>query len=929
MEAMVERCAELGTPSAGCVDPNTWAHVRWEKACLAAGIEPLFGCTFPVLNEETGQSPQAWALAEDPSALYAFVSAQDYSPAAWEEATGLVRFAGSALTDPACFDYIDLNPASALATQSALKLAKRTKKPIVLTSDAWYPAPEDREAFLALTDNRALHPQHVLDATELATGAIPGLSKRQAYQALRNTKELGARLAGTRLPRAPMIHFEGNLAAEVEAGRQYRIEKGHLAWSDAYQARLEREMALIQEKDYESYFLVVGDLVRWAKTKMLVGPGRGSSAGSLVCYLLRITEVDPLVHGLLFERFIDLNRADLPDIDIDFSDQRRDLVFDYLAETYGKDCVARLGNVSTLKPRSVLAECGKRLGIPFHETFGVRNVLLEYSSGDSRYGAALEDTMATTGPGQAFAEKFPEADVMYSAEGHAWHTSVHAAGVIVSNEPITNFCSVIGGVCQVDKVSAEALNLLKIDALGLRTLGVIEDAGCVEAETLYGLTLDDPEVLKLFNQQRFAGVFQFEGGAQRRVAKQVPVRSFEQVDHITALARPGPLGGGAAGTYILRNDGKEPVEYKHPSMEKYLGETQGVVLYQEQVMRVVRELGGFSWENTSTIRKAMSGRKGVEFFNQQRILFVKGAAERGIGEEDATAIWEEICSFGAWGMNKAHTVSYSIISYWCAYMKTHHPLEYAAALLRNAKDDEQSLEMLRELAAEGIGYKPFDARLSQADWSVIDGTLIGGLTNAHGIGPAKAAGLLERRHAGKLTAKDEKLLASAKVKFTDLSPAHTMWHALYSAPAKFNVRGLVKQFSELEDFEKACVVCMLVRKERRDENETLRLARRGRRYDGQSLFLDAFVVDDSVTKPVIMRIRPRDWYRWGEKIADRARDGEEWFLVRGKWLAQFSMFPAEQIFCLTNPEIFDAPAGTKALRQYAAEQAARFVGDAR
>ena len=880
--------------------------MRWEKACLAAGIEPMFGVEIAV-PQEGERSPAAWMLAQDTRRFYSWLShTPQPSPEDWAVAGAFaLRFAGAGLSDPETFDYVDVNPRSLLAVRRSVELARHTGKPLVVTSDNTFPSPGDWAAFLALRDDKRLTPQYILSDEELRV-ALPFLTDEEWLQAVHNTHEVAERLKGIRLPKAPLIKLEGDLLAQVLAGKDYRVNAGHIAaWTEQYEVRLRRELELIREKQFESYFLVVGDLVRWAKQRMLVGPGRGSSAGSLVCFLLQITEVDPLPHHLLFERFIDVNRADLPDIDIDFSDVHRDEVFGYLAEKYGADNVARLGNVSTLKPRSVIAECGKKLGIPHHATYGVLNSLIEYSSGDSRYGNALEDTLQQTQPGRKFLEDYPEAAVIRAAEGHAWHTSVHAAGVLVSNEPVTNFCVVRDGVANLDKPDSEYLNLLKIDALGLRTLGVIEDAGVVTAQALYDLKLNDPKVFDVVNSKRFAGVFQFEGAAQRRVSTQIPVTAFQQLDHITALARPGPLGGGATNTYINRLTGRQPLQYKHQTMAEYLAETMGVVIYQEQVMRIVRELGQFSWSETSTIRKAMSGRKGVEYFNQQRIKFVAGAAAQGIDEEAAAEIWDEICSFGAWGMNKSHTFAYSVISYWCAWMKAYHPVEYAAALLRNAKDDVQVIETLRELVAEGVPYVPFDLERSEADWRVKDGTLYGGFMGLHGFGVAKATAIVKRRDAGTLTEKDRAALTAAKVKFSDLAEAHTIWGPLYEFPEVHGINGPVRQFAELEDRQNAVVIAKIIRRERRDENETIRKARRGgKEYDGpNSLFLDMFVVDDSITKPVLARIGTKLWPRIGERLADNLRDEEDWVLLRGRWLGQFSMMTVDKIKILTQPEL--------------------------
>jgi DNA polymerase III alpha subunit len=266
------------------------------------------------------------------------------------------------------------------------------------------------------------------------------------------------------------------------------------------------------------------------------------------------------------------------------------------------------------------------------------------------------------------------------------------------------------------------------------------------------------------------------------VAAQVRFLDFTAIDHVTALARPGPLGGGATHVYIDRAAGRKDTDYLHDSMEAYLGDTFGVVLYQEQVMRIVRELGDFSWEQTTVIRKAMSGRKGKEFFDQQGATFVVGAAKHGIAPDVATELWNQLCNFGAWGMNKSHTVSYAIISYWCAYMKRYHPLEYAASCLRNAKDDEQTVEVLREMVAEGIEYESFDADRSEVNWAVKDGKLLGGYTNLVGIGPAKAVAYTEKRRLSGLDDKDRAKLAALPHKFVELRPAHAMWGHLYANP---------------------------------------------------------------------------------------------------------------------------------------------------
>lgn len=899
----------LGAPAAGIVDGSTWGHVRWAKAAAAHGFKPLFGTELTVAFPD-GRKPQAWALAEDTRAFYRFSTALRRPEAdvvgLLHEARGVVRFAGDALTDPDTFDYIDLNPASPLAQRSAVALHKRTNKPLVLTSANSYPRPEDYAAFMAIGGREATTPQHLLSEQELRRH-VRVLDDAAWAQAVKNTHEVAERCAGALLT-APIIHIAGESAFRTlaEEGRQRRLRLGHLsAWTQEYEDRLQRELAAIEQKHFESYFIVVSDLIDWAKARMLVGPGRGSSAGSLLCYLLGITEVDPIPHGLLFERFIDLTRKDLPDIDIDFSDTKRDQCFDYLAAKYGRECVARIGNVNTLKPRSVMAEVCKRFGIPDKERFDLLNVLIEYSSGDSRYGKGLEDTLNNTDTGKKFMARHPKAVVMSEVENHAWHTGVHAAGVIVCNVRVDEFCTVgADGVAHIDKPDSEYLNLLKIDALGLRTLGVIEDSGVVTARELYALKLDDPKVLDIFNQRKYTGIFQFEGQSQRTISAQVHVDDFRTVDHLTALARPGPLGGGATGKYIARKAGQEPVTYTHPALEELLHDTYGVVLYQEQVMRIVRDIGKFSWDETTVIRKAMSGRKGKEFFDRQGEKFIAGAAQDGIDPRTAQEIWNEICNFGAWGMNKSHTCAYAVISYWCAWMKAYHPLEYAAACLRSAKDDDQTVEILREMAHEGVNYTPFDPELSDVNWSVREGRLLGGYMNLVGFGPAKAVAAVEARRLGRVDAKLRDRIAAAHVKFADLYPITRTYAAWYADPEAHGCRvgSEIYTADKLPDGVDILFIGKLAKKELRDENETVRVARReGRRLQGQTLFADFFLKDDTGI-PIICRVDRFKYEPLGRVAMERLVAEQDVVLVRGKKIPNFGMIKVERMKVLNRQE---------------------------
>jgi DNA-directed DNA polymerase III PolC len=888
--------AELECPAAAIVDVGTWGHAAWAKALKKTSVKPLFG-TELIVPLEDGKKPSCWFLAEDMRKFYNLSSALQKEDAPvgklMAEGAGVIRFSGSALDDPDMFDFVDINPASLLQQRRALSLHNHTGRPLVVTSDNAYARPTDHAAFSAIATRERATPQHILSYDELRA-ALPCLSDAQFENAVANANEIAERCA-SKLPVAEVIHFEGDLRALTLAGKAERIRLGHIQeWTSDYEARMERELLAISQKNFESYFLVVADLISWAKQRMLVGPARGSSAGSLVCYLLRITEVDPLPHNLLFERFIDFSRNDLPDIDIDFSDTKREQCFTYLSEKYGADKVARIGNINTLRARSVLAKVCDRLAIDGKEKFDVFNALIEYSSGDARYGHSLEDTMIQTEPGKRFSAAHPEASALFVLENHATHTGVHAAGVIVCNEPISDFCTIgADGVIQGDKPYTEAINLLKIDALGLRTLGVIEDAGCITADELYALTLDDPKVFDLFNARRYAGIFQFEGQAQRRVSAEVNIDSFRKIDHVTALARPGPLGGGASQHYIARAAGREVTTYRHPSMEAYLGQTMGVVLYQEQVMKICVEIGQFDWEATSAIRKAMSGRKGKEYFDQRGAEFVKGAAAINMSEVDAKAIWDEICMFGAWGMNASHTTAYGIISYWCAHMKTYFPIQYAAACLRNAKDDEQRFELLRDMHSEGVAYVAFDVEKSGIDWAAVDGVLVGGFMNLVGYGPAKATKAVEQRNNGKL---DKEKIATATIKFQELFPLSKAYEDLYLNPEQYGCQegSVVSRLDNLPESGDALILCKVLSKQLRDENEDRRISSRdGKRMDGQTLFLDIFTSDDSGV-PLTVRIDRFKFMPWGKITADKLQPGDV-MLVRGKRIPNFAMLKATKI----------------------------------
>jgi DNA polymerase III alpha subunit len=441
------------------------------------------------------------------------------------------------------------------------------------------------------------------------------------------------------LPIAPMVKYTGKENIEAWCKKGAREKKIDLS-DPIYKARYKREMDLIIKKDYADYFLVVADLIKYAKTKMAVGPARGSSAGSLVCYLMGITEINPLDYDLYFERFIDINRFDLPDIDVDFQDDKRHLCIKYLERKYGKDNVAQIGNINRMKPKSAITRFAQALGIPIDDVIELKDAIMERSGGDARASACIEDTLSDTEIGKKFLETHPSMSVVKHIESHPSHTGVHAAGVLVCNRPITDYCGVNSRdkkrIGMLDKKDAEAINLLKIDALGLRTLSIIADV-CDQIgkhyEWMYEIPTDDEKAFKVFNDHRFNGIFQFEGSAIQGLAKQMPIENMEDVAAVGALGRPGPLVSGGATSFIGYRNRPESIKYlsDHPAVVKATKKTYGIVIYQEQMMNISREYGKLSWKDTSDLRKAASKSLGDEFFDKFKGKFLKGAIEE-LGE---------------------------------------------------------------------------------------------------------------------------------------------------------------------------------------------------------------------------------------------------------------------------------------------------------
>lgn len=919
---LIKHLKDTGATTFGIVDSNTWGHVKLEKEAAKQGVQPIFGMEIPIVvyqddGEPSPFKPKAWVLAKDLKGFYQFtthsvqkgVDAYDLQSA--EDV--VLRFPGGALAHlgDECFDFIDINPSSFLLASQGVERHRLTGKPMVITSYNDLITMEDAEAAYSWEVRSSVGLRHIASLPEIWSALQHVMTSDEFLSAVQNTFAIAESLQGQKLNKAPVIKVDGDIEILCADGAIERLDKGHIKeFTQEYHDRLKMELEQIKLKGFDSYFIVVADLVKYAKQHMLVGPARGSAAGSLVCYVMGITEVDPIPHGLMFQRFIDVSRADFPDIDIDFDDHKRYMVFDYLKEKYGMEHVSKVGNVNTLQGRSVIAQVSKKFKIAQSESFSITNSMIEYWPGDPRYGHGLEDTFIESEPGRRFAEKNPGAARCMSAiEVHPSHTGVHAAGILVCNDPISHYCTVTAeGIAQIDKNDAEELNLLKIDVLGLRTLGIISDAGVMTADELYSLRYDDPKVLAILGDDKMSGIFQFEGQTVRACTRQINQDiTFGFIDNLTSLARPGPLASGMAAQFIDRVNGKTKVSYAFPALEPILKDTRGIIIYQEQLMTILREIGGFDWPNTSAVRKGMAKSKGEEYLNQWKQPFIDGAMERGVTKEQAEKLWSEMATFGAYGFNKSHSVAYAIVTYWTAYLKCYHHLEFAAACLRTAKDDEQTVAILRELVAEGVEYTALDPEFSGTNWQVAGGKLVGGIMNAKGFGPAKALKFItlrENRHGDeKAEAAFQKAaatLAKAEVKFADLNETRTKWGHWMDNP---RLAGIISG-ERLRDMasppERGDCLFIAKMKEKKllDEKSAERTKKRGgKAFKGdQSFFFDIKMTDDSVDTPMAVRVKP-DKYNEFKHVYDNAEKGD-WFLVRGWKIPNFDMYIVKKIKAL-------------------------------
>lgn len=512
---------------------------------------------------------------------------------------------------------------------------------------------------------------------------------------------------------------------------------------EEYAKRLKYELSLIQKMGFTSYFLVVWDFIHYAKeNKIPVGPGRGSAAGSLVAYALGITDIDPIRHGLIFERFLNPERISMPDIDIDFCYERRDEVIEYVRRKYGMESVAQIITFGTMAARAAIRDVGRVMGVSYQEVDKLAKLI------PPELEMTIEKALKAEPRLQELVRSNPQIkdliETSKALEGLARHASTHAAGVVISDGPLYQYCPLFKTNDQVttqyDMEAVEKIGLLKMDFLGLRTLTVIDEAVKLVARVhqfnlqIDKIPFDDKATYEMLGRGESIGVFQLESSGMRDLLRKMKPHVFGDIVALLALYRPGPLGSGMVDDFIRRMHDSSLIKYDHPALEPILKETYGIILYQEQVMQIVSTLAGFSLAKADSLRRAM-GKKIPEIMEREKKSFIDGATGKGVTPKVAEKIWNLIEYFSGYGFNKSHSTAYAFISYQTAYLKANYPVEFMAALLTSEKDNtDKIVRSIEECRRIGIAVLPPSVNHSFSEFTGSGKTIRFGLSAVKNVG---------------------------------------------------------------------------------------------------------------------------------------------------------------------------------------------------
>lgn len=675
-------------------------------------------------------------------------------------------------------------PEQKIANQGLIKLSQELSIPLVATNDCHYLEASHSEAHNILLCIQTGKTVEDTDRMSMATDQFYFRSPEEMKtlfadtpEAIENTVKIAERCNMTfefgkvYLPKYQVKNPEETLDAYLERKSIEGLEKRMLSIlrnsrageeteiRQQYYKRLYSELEIIKKMGFSGYFLIVSDFIKHAKHNDIpVGPGRGSAAGSLVAYAIRITDIDPILYGLFFERFLNPNRINMPDIDIDFCQEGRGKVIKYVTEKYGKDRVAQICTFGKMMAKAVIRDVGRALNIPYSEVNRIAKLVPNLPN------TKLEDAIKSDPRFEQERKKNQMIDKLLSLslilEGINRHSSVHAAGIVISDAPLVERVPLFKPkddiVSQYSMKDIESVGLTKFDFLGLKTLTVIKNALIFIRESkgvdldINNLPLDDHETYKLLMRGETDGVFQLESSGMKDLLINFKPDRIEDIIALIAAYRPGPMK--MIPEFIARKHGRQQITYELPQLEPILKETYGIILYQEQVMQIANIIGGYTMAEADTLRKLMGKKQYSIIKEKEKPKFLEGAKKKRLNEAKVKIIWDQIETFGEYGFNKSHSAAYAIIAYQTAYLKTHYPAAFMAALLTSEKDNrDKIIKHMTNCKEMGIKILPPDINASQKDFSISEENIRFGLAAVKNVGESAMESVIATRQSGEFT----------------------------------------------------------------------------------------------------------------------------------------------------------------------------------
>ncbi len=653
-----------------------------------------------------------------------------------------------------------------------INIAKELNIKLVITNDSHYLKKEDadwHDTLLCLQtnalkaeENRFHFPNnefYVKTVSELRD-AFKWLDSETFNKSIENTVEIAEKChLIIEMGKSPLPNYEVPKGHTVESYLEYKVREGLKAKykeiTPKIEERVKYELDVIEQMGFSAYFLITWDFINFAKENDIpVGPGRGSAAGSIVAYALNITELDPIEHNLLFERFLNPERISMPDVDIDFCIERRCEVIDYVSRKYGADKVCQIVTFGTFAAKAALKGVARVFDIPFAESNKLSALI------PSNPGAKIDDALQEGMELKTLYDNDPDikklVDMAKSIEGIKNNIGMHAAGVIISHKPLNEIVPVQPSkegiiITEYPMADLEKLGLLKMDFLGLRnltiiskTIKLIKKRHGIELDINH-VPLDDKKTYKMLTKGETSGIFQLESSGMRKLVRDLKPSVFEDLGALVALFRPGPLESGMVQDFVERKHGRQKITYAHPLLEPILKDTYGTIVYQEQIMQIFQTLAGYSLGQADMVRRLM-GKKKIEEMAKQKDLFIEGAAKNDMNAKDSTELFEQIEKFAEYCFNRAHSAAYAFVAYQTAYLKAHYPVEYLSALLSSVSgDQDKTQDYIEEALKYGIKVLPPDINKSYSEFTPDDKNIRFGLTSIKQVGEVVVDAIIKER----------------------------------------------------------------------------------------------------------------------------------------------------------------------------------------